>query len=149
LPLTLGIASAPKATPEFLFTPFFLTPSVGGGIEEGPGVPLGAGVFEFDSEGFSSFELAATGRVFEVAEDESFDGDSSLVEVVLNLCRALGDNFSVTIRFPFDDFRRAPEPVEVLVEEVIEKVAMRMRMRMRVGRSLLRTVQVRDFKAKW
>ena len=147
LPLTLGTASAPKATAELLFTPFFLTPSVGGGMEAGTGVPLGAGVLEFGSDGFSPFELAATGRVFDVADDESFDGDSSLTGVVANLCRACGDNFRVTIRFPFDDdFRRAPELVEILVEVAITKVVMAKGW---IDGKVGRRVRVRGFKAKW
>ena len=106
LPLTLGTPSGGKATPELLFTPFFLTPSAGGGIDEGPGVPLAAGVFELDSDAISPFELAATARVFEVADEESFEGDSSLMAGGANLCRILGATFKTMTFEGFDDFRR-------------------------------------------
>lgn len=127
LPLTLGGASGPNATPELLLTPFFFTPSVGGGIDEGTGVPVpvGAGVFEFDSDGPSPLELvAATSNVVEVADDESFDGDSSLTLTGAgsNCCKALGDNFKAMIMLPFDDFRRAPEAAEGLVVEAIVRL---------------------------
>ena len=62
MPLGLGSPSGPKAGPALLFIPFFLTPSVGGGIDEGTGVPVAvaAGVLAFDSDGLSPFELGAT-----------------------------------------------------------------------------------------
>jgi hypothetical protein len=129
-PLTLGTVSSPKATPELLFTPFFLTPSVGGGIELGTGVPFGAGVFEFDSDGLSPAELAAAGNVFDVVDNESFNGDSSLTGVTdgaAKVCRFVGDNFRVTIRLPFDDFLRPPEAGEGLVVDTIVEVAMKLK----------------------
>jgi hypothetical protein len=121
LPLTLGGASGPRATPELLLTPFFLTPSVGGGIDDGPGVPTGAGVLEFDSDGLSPFELVATGGGMAVADAESFDGDSSLIGggVDSKVCNALGDSFKVMIMLAFEDFRRAVGVVAGLVDEAI------------------------------
>lgn len=123
MPLTLGIGSpsGPNATAELRFTPFFFTPSVGGGIDEGTGVPLAAGVLEADSATFSPFELAATGRVVEVADDESFEGDSSFIERGANFLKASGDTFNLTIREVFADFRRAGVGVadEVLFVEAI------------------------------
>ena len=42
-------------------------------------MPLAAGVFEDDGGGLSPFELfAVTARVIDVADEESFKGDSSL-----------------------------------------------------------------------
>jgi len=76
-------------------------------------------VLECDTDGLSPFELAATGRVFEIVDAESFDGDSSLIGDTAYLCRALGESFNVMIRFPLDDFRRAPDAVEGLFEEAI------------------------------
>jgi hypothetical protein len=105
--LGIGSPSGPSATAELRFTPFFFTPSVGGGIDEGTGVPLAAGVLEADSAAFSPFELAATGRVFEVADDESFEGDSSLIGTGANFLKASGDSFNLTIKEVFVDFRRA------------------------------------------
>jgi len=96
LPLTLGAASAPRATPELLFTPFFLTPSVGGGIDEGIGVPVAPGVLEVESDGLSPLELVAMGRVFEVVDEDSFEGDSSLTMVSANLLSSSGDSFNLT-----------------------------------------------------
>jgi len=78
LPRGFGRPSGVNATAP-LFVPFFLGPSVGGGIDTlGMGVPLATGVFDADGSGLSPFELAVTGRVVEVADDDSFDGDSSL-----------------------------------------------------------------------
>ena len=114
--------------PELLLTPFFLTPSVGGGIDEGTGVPLATGVLEVESRAFSPFELVATASVFEAVDDESFDGDSSLTGATTsNLRKALGDNFKVIIMFPFDDFRRGPKPVDGLADEAIVGWMMKMR----------------------
>jgi len=110
-------------------TPFFFTPSVGGSINDGTGVPFGIGVLDVDSVGFSSFELGTTiGTGLEIVDDDSFDGDSSLTTCLSsaftgaagsNLCSTLGDTFRVTIMLPFDDFRRALEAVGVLVDEAI------------------------------
>jgi hypothetical protein len=129
-PLTLRTASGPKAMPELLFTPFFLTPSVGGGIELGTGVPFGAGVFEFDSDGLSPAELAVAGNVFDVVDNESFSGDSSLTGVTdgaARVCRFVVDNFKITTRLPFDDFLRPPEAERGLVVDTIVKVAMKLK----------------------
>jgi hypothetical protein len=107
LPLGLGSPSGPKAGPALLFTPF-LTPSVGGGIDEGTGVPVAvaAGVLAFDSDGLSPFELDATGGGFEIVDDDSLEGDSSLTSVAgSNFRRALGGSLNVNIKLPFDDFR--------------------------------------------
>ena len=98
-------------------------------------MPLATGVLEVDSGGLSPFELAATGSVFEVDDDEeSFEGDSSLICSSLTwtgatskLCRALGDNFKVMIMLALDDFRRAPEAVDGLLEEAIVELIARRR----------------------
>ena len=46
-PRGFGRPSGVNATPELLLTPFFLGPSVGGGIDDvGAGVPLAAGVLD-------------------------------------------------------------------------------------------------------
>jgi hypothetical protein len=82
LPRGFGRPSGVSVAPATLFVPFFLGPgtSVGGGIDDvGTGVPLAIGVFDVDAGGISSFELAATAGVFEVADDGSFEGDSSLM----------------------------------------------------------------------
>lgn len=72
LPRGLGKPFGSRAAaPEVLLTPFFLTPSVGGGIDDGAGVPLATGVFDVDSVGASPLELMTAGWVFEVADDES------------------------------------------------------------------------------
>ena len=78
LPRTFGGASGPNAAAVLLF-PFFLTASVGGGINDGPGVPMGAGVFGLDSDGVSPFELATTGAAAGavVLGATSFDGIAS------------------------------------------------------------------------
>lgn len=131
-PLGLGSPSGPSATPELLFTPFFLGTSVGGGISEGTGVPFGTGVLVVDSMGFSADGVGAVmGIVLEGVEVESFDGESSLILASLTSCftsaagsnlrKALGDNFRVMIRLPFDDdFRRAFEAVVDLLGGAIE-----------------------------
>lgn len=93
----------------------------------GTGVPLGTGVFEFDSDGMSPLELVATGKLFDVVEDESF-GDSSLITGdTTNCCKSLGDSFNVTTRLPFDDFRRAPETAGILFADTIVEAMMRMK----------------------
>lgn len=113
LPLGFGSPSGPSAGPD-LFTPFFLTTSVGGGIEDGTGVPTATGVLVVDSGGLSPFELGATGSVFETVDEDSFDGDSSLTTfssltgATANFWSCWGDIFSVTIMLTFDDFRRTP-----------------------------------------
>lgn len=99
--------------------------SVGGGIEEGTGVLAAIGVLAADSEGTSPFELVATGNVFERVDDDSFDGDSSFSIFAIfssatgtgpNRWSSLGDSFNVTIKLAFEDFRRPPAAVLVLVE---------------------------------
>jgi hypothetical protein len=78
LPRGFGRPSAVKAGPALLFAPFFLGPSVGGGIRDGRGVPFATGVFDVDFGGSSPFELPATGMAFEVVDGgSSFKGDSS------------------------------------------------------------------------
>lgn len=126
LPRGLGRPFASSATPELLLTPFFLTPSVGGGIDDGTGVPLATGVFDVDSVGLSPLELTAMGCEFEIVDDESLDGDSSLTRVAsANSCNFLGDSFRVAIKLAFEDFRRAPGAVVGLaVVEAIMKLGM-------------------------
>jgi hypothetical protein len=116
----LGSPSGPNTGPALLFTPFFFIPSVGGGIDEGTGVPAAAGVLAFDSDGLSPFELGAMSCGFEIVDDDSFEGDSSLtVAAGSNLCRALGDTLKVMIMLPFEDFRRPTEAVAGLLDEAI------------------------------
>ena len=127
LPLGLGSPSGPNAGPALLFTPFFLTPSVGGGIDEGTGVPVpvpvAAGVLAFESEAWSPLELDATGGRFEIVDEDSFDGDSSLTSVTgSNFCRALGGRWIVWIKLGFDDFRRPAEAIAGLVDEDISEL---------------------------
>lgn len=134
MPLTFGIGSpsGPNATAADLFTPFFFTPSVGGGIDDGAGVvSVGTGVLA-ESDLSSSLELGATGRVLDVDEaGEFFDGDSSFSFSFSSLTSssvtgggegakrssALGERVKVTTRLlPLDDFRRAAEIFEGLFE---------------------------------
>lgn len=117
-----GNPSGPSATVELLFTPFFFTPSVGGGIEDGTGVSPATGVFDLDSEALSPpAGLEAAGVSWTgAAGGESFDGDSSLIVGATNVCRALDDSFSVTTRLLFfddDDFLRADEATAGLVDD--------------------------------
>jgi len=121
LPLGFGCPSGISAGPALLFTPFFLGPSVGGGIDNvGTGVPLATGVFDADSGGLSPFELAAIGRVFEVVDEESFEGDSSLMTgLSANLWRCLGDTFNLTIKADLELFRLAAEAGCGLVTEAV------------------------------
>jgi hypothetical protein len=97
-------------------------------MDDGTGVPLAAGVLEVDSDLLSPFELAAIGRVFEVADEESFEGDSSLTGAAANFPNASGDSFSLTIMELFDDFRRAIAGVAGagLFAEAIVRIAMMM-----------------------
>jgi hypothetical protein len=119
----LGSPSGPNAGPALLFTPFFFTPSVGGGIDEGTGVPLAAGVLTFDSDGLSPFELGATGGGFEIVDEDSFDGDSSLTSVAgSNLCRALGGSLNLKTKLLFEDFRRLLEAIAGLLDEDIAEL---------------------------
>jgi hypothetical protein len=122
--------------------PFFFTPSDGGGIDDGVGVPLAAGVFEADSDGLSPCELAATGMVFDtVGEDESLEGDSSFTsDSDPTVARLLGDSFNVTSSDVFDDFRRTVEAVAGCLAAAIVRIAIggrrtggRLRCRSQVG----------------
>ncbi len=116
-PLGLGNPSGPSCGPAHLFTPFFLTPSVGGSISDGTGVPFGTGVLGEDSVGaFSPFELEVVAGIgFERVDDESFDGDSSLTTSLTscltgpagsNRWSSFDDSFKETMRVLLDDFRR-------------------------------------------
>jgi hypothetical protein len=76
LPRGFGRPSGVNATAELLFVPFFLGPSVGGGIDDvGAGVPLAIGVFDAEVGGLPPVEPVATGRVFGVGDNASFEGD--------------------------------------------------------------------------
>lgn len=106
--------SGPRATPELLFTPLFFTPSVGGGIDNGTGVPPAAGVLALESRDISTTaELVGVAITAAVGVgSDSFDGDSSLTATGReeNLCSPLGETFNVTSSDFFlvdDDFRRA------------------------------------------
>jgi len=103
--LPLGLSS-PSACADVLFTPvfpFFLIPSTGGGIVVGSSVPLGAGVFAFDSDPFSPGDKVVAGSVLdavvdEAFDDEGFDSDSFLMTPTgSNGRRLLGDSLSVII----------------------------------------------------
>lgn len=86
-------------------------------------MPLATGVSDVDSVGLSPFELTAIGCVFEMVDDESLDGDSSLTGAGgANFCRLVGDSFRVMIILPFEDFRRAPgaEAGFAEVEAIVE-----------------------------
>lgn len=83
------------------------------------------GVLAADSEGTSPFELVATGSVFEMVDDDSFDGDSSFSIFATfssatgagsNRWSCVGDSFNVTIMLAFEDFLRPPAAAVVLVE---------------------------------
>jgi hypothetical protein len=99
--LPLGFNN-PSAAAELLLTPVFpafLAPSVGGGMVVELSGPLGAGVFEFDSEAFSPGEDIAAGSVFDVVDDGAFDSGSSLmIGTGAKRTRLLGESFRVMIR---------------------------------------------------
>jgi hypothetical protein len=119
-PLTLGTPSGSKATAELLLPPFFLTTSVGGGIDEGAGVPVAAGVLDADPTKFSPFKVAGTGKG--VMEEASLIGDSSLMsDAGPDFASSLDDSFNTMINDAFDDFRRAVEAVDgCFVEAIVE-----------------------------
>lgn len=126
LPLTLGGALGSRAAVEVLLTPLFLMTSVGGGIDEALGVPTGAGVLEFDSDGLSPFELVAPCDGSAAVAAVSFGGVSSLISVGTGPKgrKASGDSFMVTSRLGFDDFRRAVGVIAVLVDAAIVRLWM-------------------------
>ena len=100
MPLTLGRPSAVNAA-EALFTPFFLTTSVGGGIDErGRGVPAAETVFVVES-GTLEPSRAATDSAVAMADGDSLIVDSSLTSFLMsggaNLRSFSGDSFNVTI----------------------------------------------------
>lgn len=138
-PLGLGSPSGPNAGPALLLTPFFLTSSVGGGIDTGTGVPTAAGVLALDSTGISPFELDAAGGGLEMVEEESFDGDSSLTGGAgSNDCRTLGGRGNLTIKLPFEtdaDFRRATGAAAGLVDGAMVRVERCVALSMGKGRS--------------
>jgi len=85
-------------------------------MDEGMGVPLAAGVFEDDSGGLSVFEGAAAAGGFEMVNEESFEGDSSLMGAPANFASFSDDSLRMMIfDFTCDDFRRAVELVESLL----------------------------------
>ena len=99
LPLTLGTPSAVNAA-EPLFIPFFLTPSVGGGIDEGgSGLPA-AGSVLVESELLGP-SAAGTEPAVSMADVDSLVVDSSLISFLTsseaNLRSFSGDNFKVMI----------------------------------------------------
>lgn len=97
-------------------------------------MPVAAGVLAFDSDGLSPFELGATGGGFEIVDDDSFEGDSSLTSVTgSNLCRALGGSLNVNIKMPFEDFRRVAEAIAGLLDEAILELMVEMWFEMGVG----------------
>jgi hypothetical protein len=80
------------------FLLFFLTPSVGGGIDIEPSATLGAGVLEFDSKTFSPGDDVAAASVFDVVDEDDFVSGSFLMGTVDgNLERLLGDRWSVMV----------------------------------------------------
>jgi len=90
-------------------------------------VPVAAGVLAFESEGMSPLELDATGGRFEIVDDDSFDGDSSLTSVTgSNFCRALGGSLIMWIKLAFDDFRRPAVAIAGLVDEDIVELRVEM-----------------------
>lgn len=85
-------------------------------------MPTGAGVFEFDSDGLSPFELVAVGGGgILLTGAGSFDGVASLTGLGMGakVCNALGDSLRVMIMLGFDDFRRAVGTAGVFVDEAI------------------------------
>jgi hypothetical protein len=112
--LGIGSPSGPSATVELLLIPLFLTTSVGGGIDDGAGVPLAAGVFEADSGGLSLAELATTGGGFDMVDEESLEGDSSLGGGTPN-CRSLSEDSLMVMTFDSGDLRRAVDVLESLL----------------------------------
>jgi hypothetical protein len=133
LPLTLGVPSGANAVVEVLFTPFFFTPSVGGGIDEvGAGVPLAVGVSFADSKGLSPSLVAAAVSAFASADKKSFDEESSLLSFLTsaaaNFLSFSGDSFKVTRRVgliscPSFDFRLAVAAVGNL--DVVDAIVKR------------------------
>jgi hypothetical protein len=104
------------------FLPFFLTPSVGGGIDIEPSATLGAGVLEFDSKIFSLGDDVAATSVFDVVDEEDFDSGSFLMGTVDgNFERLLGDRWSVMVWLlgVFFGFAVLPEAGEALVVDPI------------------------------
>lgn len=84
---------------------------MGGGIKDGTGVPLATGVLAFDSDLISPLLLAATARLLDLGDEESFGGDSSLMDVLVYLFKSSGLSFNVTILLLMD-FRRGAEVAE-------------------------------------
>jgi len=95
--LPLGFNN-PSACADVLFPPPFpfLTPSAGGGIAVESSVPLGAGVFPFDTDAFSAGEFVEAGSVCDVVGEVGFDSDL-ISRMALYLALILGDIFNGTI----------------------------------------------------
>ncbi len=61
-PRCLGTPSAPTAFAADRFTPFFLSPSEGGAMDPGAGVPSACGVAAFESDALSPLVAAGWGE---------------------------------------------------------------------------------------
>lgn len=150
MPLGFGCPSGINAGPALLFTPFFLGPSVGGGgiDDAGTGVPLATGVFDVDSDGLLPFELVATGRVLEVVDEESFEGDSSLtMGFSEDLSKYFGGTLNLTIRVGLlDDFLRAAEAGGLVMEAIVDDAMKRVRELCGDGRIGLRDAAIHRFR---
>jgi len=106
-PRTLG--GALGSTGAALLPGFFLTPSVGGGIDE-DGVPTGTGVLLLVSELFPSAVAPFTCVLDEAGDDSFLIDESSPLDVVdcgRNLFSDFGDSLKVMILLGLEDFRRA------------------------------------------
>lgn len=97
---------------------------MGGGIDEGAGVPFVAGVVETGRARVSPLKLVGAGSTLGITADDSFDGESSLIwtGTTSNLWRSADGSLRVMIILPFEDFRRAPEVEVVLFDEAIVRL---------------------------
>lgn len=125
LPLILTPSGPNTGGPETLLLVRFLISPEGGGIKEGVGVPSAVGVSAAVVSGalVSPLLLAATGWLFESADDEFFDGDSSLRDTPATFLRLLGVSFKVTI-LVFMDFRRGAGVADVDLFAFVEAIVM-------------------------
>lgn len=96
--------------------------SVGGGIEDGTGVLLTAGVPVVDSGLVSSLLLTRIAAwTLELGDDESFEDGSSLTGTLVNLPSTSGLRLRVTILLLID-FRRGAEVADAGLFAFVEAI---------------------------